>query len=101
MTYGNGNPVPGLGREHKCYGLNWLIGYQSSSLGLFVWWCLTPLSTILQLYCGSPFYWWRKPEDTEKTTDLSQVTAKLHHLKVNVVHLALIKIRTHSQRQWW
>jgi hypothetical protein len=23
-------------------------------------------------------YWWRKPEDTEKTTDLSEVTDKLY-----------------------
>ena len=57
---------------------------------------LTPLSTIFQLFRGSQFYWWRKPEYSEKTTDLSHVTGKPYHIMLYQVYPTISGMRTHN-----
>ena len=59
-------------------------------------WCLTPLSTIFQLYGGGQFYWWRKSEYPEKTSDLPQVTVKLYPIILFRIHVTIILIRTRN-----
>jgi len=47
--------------------------YQTVLLNLELW-CLTLLSTILQLYRGCQLYWWGKPEYPEKPSTCHRQT---------------------------
>ena len=46
-------------------------------------------NNISLIYIGGQFYWWRKPEYPEETTDLPQVTDKFYHILFYRVHLPI------------
>ena len=63
--------------------------------------CLTPLSTIFELHRGSQFYWWRKPQDPEKTINLSQVIDKLYHIKLYTLSWSRFELHNISGDSHW
>ena len=58
-------------------------------------WCLTPLSTMSVLSWLSVLLG-KETEIPGETTDLSQVTDKLYHIKLYRVQLAMSGIRSHT-----
>jgi hypothetical protein len=66
-------------------------------------WCLTPFSTIFQLFRGGQFYWWRKPGYQEKTTDLPQFTDKTlsHNVASSIPRLSWIRTHNFSVDLQW
>ena len=50
------------------------------------------VSKIFQLYNADQFYWCRKSDYTEKSTDLQQVTEQLYHIMLHRLIIKMLQI---------
>jgi hypothetical protein len=49
------------------------------------------------IYCGGEFYWWRKPECPEKTTDLVLNNSKKTNYTVSILESAKTKFPIYTE----
>ena len=80
-------------RNNKLF-ISWILVVYFSLVGWLVIWSLTPFSATFQLYRGCLFYWKRKPENPEKTTNLSEITDKLIHIMVYTLPWSRFELTT-------
>ena len=71
-------------------------GYWCNSNKVRVMMFNATFSNISVIYRGGQFYWWRKPEYLENTTDLSETTDKLYRIMLYRVPISINGVRTHN-----
>jgi hypothetical protein len=89
--------------DHHCLNFLFLIVLDNNNSHTRFMVFNVTLNNISDLYHGSQFYLWRKPEYQEKTTDMWQVTDKLYHIMLHRVHLIMNEVWTHNisgDRHW-
>ena len=73
LMVSNTTLIIGSSRNHN----EWQYKHEHT-IGVAIW-CLTPLSTIFQLYSSDRFYCWRKTEYPEKTATCRKSLTNLSH----------------------